>query len=173
MAFVKVPPHARAAAAARGHRFAAYPRCSTDLSCAMLSRSHGTGGPPLTLIRRAVGVILGYVIFAATAVLLFRLSGHDPHAVQPVAFIAASVAYGIFFAILGGYVSGVVGGGSPWVQAGLVGALIALGATVSLLAGPKAGSTWSRVAALTVMAPSSLLGGVARARTSHRTGSSS
>jgi ketosteroid isomerase-like protein len=31
MAFVKVPPHARAAAAARGHRFAAYPRCSADL----------------------------------------------------------------------------------------------------------------------------------------------
>jgi hypothetical protein len=30
MAFVKVPPHARAAAAARGHRFAAYPRCSAD-----------------------------------------------------------------------------------------------------------------------------------------------
>jgi hypothetical protein len=25
-----VPPHARAAAVARGHRFAAYPRCSTD-----------------------------------------------------------------------------------------------------------------------------------------------
>jgi len=25
-----MPPHARAAAAARGHRFAAYPRCSTD-----------------------------------------------------------------------------------------------------------------------------------------------
>ncbi len=32
MALVKVPPHARAAAAARGHRFAAYPQCSTDLA---------------------------------------------------------------------------------------------------------------------------------------------
>jgi hypothetical protein len=28
---MEVPPHARAAATARGHRFAAYPRCSTDL----------------------------------------------------------------------------------------------------------------------------------------------
>jgi hypothetical protein len=26
----EVPPHARAAAVARGHRFAAYPRCSVD-----------------------------------------------------------------------------------------------------------------------------------------------
>jgi hypothetical protein len=139
----------------------------------MLSRSYATGGPQVKLARRAVGVILGYVTFAATAVLLFRLSGHDPHAVQPTAFIVASVAYGIFFAVVGGYVSGVVGGGNPWVQAGLVGALIALGATVSLLAGPKAGSTWSRVAALLLMAPSALIGGLARARTSRRTGTSS
>ena len=28
----EVPPNARAAAAARGHRFAAYPRCSADAS---------------------------------------------------------------------------------------------------------------------------------------------
>ncbi len=34
----EVPPHARAAAAARGHRFAAYPRCSTDV---WRSRAHG------------------------------------------------------------------------------------------------------------------------------------
>ena len=30
MALVKVPPHARAGWDGRGHRFAAYPRCSTD-----------------------------------------------------------------------------------------------------------------------------------------------
>ncbi len=30
MAFVKVPPHAREARDCRGHRFAAYPRCSVD-----------------------------------------------------------------------------------------------------------------------------------------------
>ncbi len=31
MARTKVPPHARAVAVGRGHRFAAYPRCSTDV----------------------------------------------------------------------------------------------------------------------------------------------
>ena len=30
VAKMDMPPHARAAAAARGHRFAAYPRCSAD-----------------------------------------------------------------------------------------------------------------------------------------------
>jgi len=32
MASVKVPPHARAGSFARGHRFAAYPRCSADVA---------------------------------------------------------------------------------------------------------------------------------------------
>jgi hypothetical protein len=42
MALVKVPPHARAAAAARGHRFAAYPRCSTDLTGARCGMTDAT-----------------------------------------------------------------------------------------------------------------------------------
>src|SRR5512135_2429773 len=83
----EVPPNARAVSVGRGHRFAAYPRCSADLSSAILSRSYATGEPQVRLARRALGIILGYVTFAATAVLLFRLSGHDPHAVQPAAFI--------------------------------------------------------------------------------------
>ena len=127
----------------------------------------------MSLARRALGVVVGYVIFAATAVLLFRLTGHDPHAVQPASFIIGSVAYGMLFAALGGYVSAVVGGGSPRVQAGLVALLIALGATVSLLAGPKAGSMWSRLTALFLMAPSAILGGLARARRERVKGSPS
>ena len=86
------------------------------------------------------------------------------HAVQPAGFVIASVAYGMLFAALGGYVSAVVGGGAPRVQAALVALLIAAGATVSLLAGPKAGSMWSRLTAIFLMAPSALLGGLARAR---------
>ena len=117
----------------------------------------------MRVARRALGVIVGYAIFSASAVLLFRLSGHDPHAVQPAGFIIASVAYGMLFAALGGYVSAVVGGEGPRVQAALVALLIAAGATVSLLAGPKAGSMWSRLTAIFLMAPSALLGGLARA----------
>jgi protein-S-isoprenylcysteine O-methyltransferase Ste14 len=44
MTFVKVPPHARAAFVRRGHRFAAYPRCSTDpevRDAAVTSRARG------------------------------------------------------------------------------------------------------------------------------------
>src|SRR5512143_1042510 len=42
MASVKVPPHARAGRNGRGHRFAAYPRCSVDCR-----ERHGAYGPAI------------------------------------------------------------------------------------------------------------------------------
>jgi hypothetical protein len=52
MAFVKVPPHARAGQDGRGHRFAAYPRCSADLrEC---DRDGWCDGAELAVTRLAV-----------------------------------------------------------------------------------------------------------------------
>ncbi len=127
----------------------------------------------MSLVRRAVGAIVGYAIFAAAAFLLFRLSGRDPHAAQPAAFIVVSVGYGMFFAALGGYASAVSGGGNARVQSGLVAGLIALGAIVSLLAGSNGGSMWSRLAALFLMAPSAMLGALVRAKRKRPTGTPS
>ena len=123
------------------------------------------------MFRRVLGVLLGYVIFAASAVLLFRLSGRDPHAQQDAAFVVGSIAYGMFFGAVGGYVSAAVGGGRARTQAIWVGVIIALGATVSLLAGPKAGSMWSKVGALLLMAPSAIVGGMIREQWGGRAGS--
>jgi hypothetical protein len=120
--------------------------------------------------RRVLGVIVGYAIFAVSAVLLFQLTRRNPHAAQPTIFMAGSIVYGITFAAVGGYVSAVLGGGSARVQASAVGVVIALGATVSLLAGPHAGSMWSRVAALLLMAPAAAVGGIIRAKQTTREG---
>jgi hypothetical protein len=60
MPSVEVPPHARAATAARGHRFAAYPRCSAD---------SGVEDAPLKALRAAS---------AALAVLLSMQAGATP-----------------------------------------------------------------------------------------------
>jgi ABC-type polysaccharide/polyol phosphate export permease len=117
----------------------------------------------MKIARRILGVILGYLIFAVSAVLLFQLARRNPHAEQPMAFMVGSIAYGMIFAAIGGYVS-AVSGGSPRVQGVAVAIIIALGATVSMLAGPNAGSMWSRVAALLLMAPSAAVGGILRAR---------
>ncbi len=118
----------------------------------------------MKIARRILGVVVGYVIFAASAVLLFRLSGHDPHAQQSVSFMVGSVLYGMVFAALGGYASAALGGGNARVQGGVVGIIIALGATMSMLAGPNAGPMWSRLGALFLMAPSAAVGGILRAR---------
>ena len=117
----------------------------------------------MKVARRVLGVIVGYAIFAVSAVLRFQLTRRNPHADQPTIFMAGSIVYGIVFAAIGGYVSAVLGGGSARVQASAVGVIIAVGATVSLLAGPNAGSMWSRVTALLLMAPAAAIGGIIRA----------
>lgn len=43
-------------------------------------------------------VVAGYSIFAVYAVLLFHLSGVDPHSPAAVGFKALTVAYGLAFA---------------------------------------------------------------------------
>jgi hypothetical protein len=52
MASVKVPPHARAAAAARGDRFAAYPRCWADQQNGGNGRPGSESEPALARVYR-------------------------------------------------------------------------------------------------------------------------
>ena len=115
-------------------------------------------------IRRVLGVILGYVIFATSAGLFFKLAGRNPHAVQDVPFMIGSIFYGMLFAALGGYLSAAVGGRHARAQGAWVGVIIAIGATASLLASRGTDSRWSMLGALALMAPSALLGGTIRGR---------
>jgi len=118
----------------------------------------------MSLARRVLGVVVGYMVFAVSAVLLFRLSARDPHAPQPMGFMAICIAYGMLFAAVGGYASSAVGGGRPRVQGVWVAVVIALGAAVSMFAGPRDSSRWSRLAALFLMAPCAAVGGIFRAK---------
>jgi hypothetical protein len=116
--------------------------------------------PPATRVLRTLGAIIGgYLIFALSAVALFQLSGRDPHAPQPLWFIVAAVAYGTVFAALGGFVAARLAPTRSLLHAGSVAVVLALGASVSLVASPGAGATWSQWAALALMAPSAYLGG--------------
>jgi len=108
----------------------------------------------VNLLRSVLAVILGYAVFAVSAVLLFNLAGRDPHSVQPVGFTAFAMAYGMVFAGLGGLLATRIAPSNGTRHAAFVTLVIALGATVSLLARPGAGSVWSQVGALVLMAPS-------------------
>ncbi len=116
------------------------------------------------MLRSVVGVVVGYLVFAVSALAMFRLSGRDPHEVQDTAFAVLSIVGGSAFSFAGGYLAGVIAGRKARLHGGAVGAIVALGATASILAQPGAGSKWSQVAAVALMAPAALAGGVVRSR---------
>jgi predicted membrane protein len=116
------------------------------------------------MLKGVVGVIAGYMVFAISAVALFQVSRRDPHRAQDMGFVVFSVLYGMAFAFAGGYLAAAVAGRKPRQHAAAVALILALGATVSFLAQPGAGSRWSQIAALVLMTPSAFAGGVVRSK---------
>ena len=105
--------------------------------------------------RGILGALLGYVIFATPAALMFNLMGWDPHAPASLAVIVASTVVGIVAAAIGGYVAARIGR-ARWPGV-VVAALIAVGALISLVASPGGGAIWSQLVAILLMAPAALL----------------
>jgi hypothetical protein len=122
----------------------------------------------LALLRSIGAVIIGYVVFAASAFAVFRVSGRAPHAAAPVPFMLASIASGVAFALVGGYVAAWIAGRRPLAHGAGVAALLALGAAVSLASTLGHGAVWSQLAALVLMAPAAIAGGWLRARRAQR-----
>jgi hypothetical protein len=113
---------------------------------------------------RSIGaVVAGYFVFAASAVLLFQLSGQAPHEAAPLAFKIATVVWGVVFALVAGWLAAHVSVRQPAAHAAGVAAVIALGAVISIAARPS-DALWSQVSAIVVMAPCAWLGGVLAAR---------
>ena len=109
-------------------------------------------------------MIGGYLIFGVSAALLFAVTGQDPHVMPGAAFLVLSIAYGMVFAGIGGYAAAAFAPRRPVLHAAIVAGIIAVGATASLLAKPGAGAIWSEAAALVLMAPCAVIGGILRRR---------
>ena len=60
-------------------------------------------------MRTILAVVAGYVIFAVSAVLLFHLTNIDPHSPATIGFEALTIAYGLAFAFVSGFVAGRIG----------------------------------------------------------------
>jgi hypothetical protein len=80
----------------------------------------------------------------------------------------ASIAFGMVFALLGGYVAAWLARRRPLAHGFAVAAVLALGAAISLVSTFSTGSTWSQIAALTLMAPCAAIGGWLRAKSALR-----
>ncbi len=118
----------------------------------------------LAFLRSVIAVVIGYMVFAASAFAIFRISGQAPHALASVSFMTLSIASGMLFAVIGGYVAAWIAGRRAIAHAGAMAALLAVGASVSLASTLGHGEIWSQVAALTLMAPCAVVGGWIRAR---------
>lgn len=115
----------------------------------------------LKIARSIAGVLIGYVVFALSAVVLFQATGRDPHAPQDAMFTAIAIVYGMVFAAAGGLISALIAGRRPVLHAAIVGAILALGAIGSLISRPGHGALWSQLAAIVLMAPCAPIGGAA------------
>jgi predicted Co/Zn/Cd cation transporter (cation efflux family) len=74
------------------------------------------------------------------------------------------IAFGMVFALLGGFVAAWLARRRPFAHGVAVAAVLALAAAISLLNTIGKGAVWSQVSALALMAPCAVYGGWLRMR---------
>ena len=113
-------------------------------------------------MRLTLAVIIGYAIFAVSAVALFQLTQQAPHASASVGFMILATIYGMAFGAAGGWLAQRIAARDDAVARALVAGVIALGALISLVATWRVAAHWSQWTALLLMAPSAFAGGMIR-----------
>jgi hypothetical protein len=100
--------------------------------------------------RHVAGVVVGYLFFGITSVLLFRVSGFDPEAAAPLWFMALSTLAGIVFAGAAGFFASIIspfGSRAAWHLAAVVAAI----GVVFLVTQWSRGAIWSEVVTILVL----------------------
>jgi hypothetical protein len=88
------------------------------------------------MLRSIGAVAAGYVVFGASAALLFQLSGQEPHEAAPAAFKIATIVWGAVFALVAGWLTARIAVRRPTTHAAILAGLIVLGAAASMAARP-------------------------------------
>ena len=117
------------------------------------------------MLKSIAAVLLGYLVFAVPAGLLFIVSGQDPHLEPTLAFEVGSVVYGMVFAFIGGWISGIIANRNEVRHAIGVGVIILILAVISIVVQIGKGSMWSQLSTIFLMVPSAVFGGYVRQRT--------
>ncbi len=109
------------------------------------------------MIRNILAVLAGYAIFVAGSVALFKVSGHDPHAVPTLTAVLVIGLFGAVISFIAGWVAHLIGkAGGLRINYSL--ALVMAGfALFSFF--KSEGSHWTQLLAIFVLAPASILGG--------------
>ena len=116
----------------------------------------------MKIARNILGVVVGYLIFAVSAVLLFKVSGIDPHVDTSFVRVTFVILFGAIFSFIGGFVAKAIAA-TPGMTVNYVLALLTAGfATFSMLKSP--GNHYTQIAAILLFAPMSVCGGLLRAK---------
>jgi hypothetical protein len=105
-----------------------------------------------------LAVMLGYATFAVSAVLLFQLSGIDPHADPSAKVVIVTIGYGLAFSFIGGLLTQRVSRTRQLTINYVLAGIMAAFALFSLF--KSTGNHYSQLAAIFLFAPASILGGV-------------
>ena len=119
------------------------------------------------MLRSAMAVAAGFLIFAGALLVLFTIAGHNPQAPASLAFVALSTVCGMFFAALGGFVAVRLAKRSRFQHAFAVAFLIAVLGAAAILGRPDRDLLWAHLVAFLVMAPMAMVGGYFRLRQLH------
>lgn len=111
-------------------------------------------------MRLLLGMVAGYLVFALSAVFLFQLTAQRPHEAASLLFMVGSTAYGMFFAVLAGYVATAVHGKRGMRAGAAVAGIIAISALISYVARGESTYSWSMLATLIFIAPMTPLGAI-------------
>lgn len=114
----------------------------------------------MRIVRNIAAVIVGYFIFAVSAVLLFNLSGIDPYAEAGLMTKFGVVVFGCVFSFIGGYVAKLIAAANSLTVNIVLAVLMAAFAAFSFFKSP--GEHYTQIAAILLFAPASLIGGIAR-----------
>jgi len=109
------------------------------------------------MLRKILAVIIGYLVFAVSAALLFIITKHEPHKDASIGFKAITIAYGLFFSIISGLVLQLIAKPGSLALNFILAGVIFLLAAISLAT--SSGSHWTQLFTMSIFAPASILGG--------------
>lgn len=109
------------------------------------------------MIRNILAVIVGYLIFVVSGVLLFQLSGQKRHGETSVPFIIFVIIYGAVFATIGGFIAQIIAKSKTLIINYVLASMMAGFAAFSLF--KTDGNHYTQIAAIFLFAPLSILGG--------------
>jgi ABC-type Fe3+-siderophore transport system permease subunit len=109
------------------------------------------------MIKKISGVIVGYAVFVISSILLFQLSGKNPHQEVEIGFKIITLIYGAVFSIISGFVVQLIAKSKNLKLNYILAFIIAGFATFSLI--KASGSHWTQLFAIFIFTPISILGG--------------